>query len=141
MSLKIRERAEHEITRLIARTELPLKTLLAFAGIPERTWREWQERSGTETKHNNNIPRGYYLTPEELEAIVRYCREQCALHPEKGYRTLCWEMVDKNIAFVAESSVYNVINRHKLAHKWDEIGRGGGTGVRPAQGRPRAMAH
>jgi transposase InsO family protein len=121
MSLEVREKAESEIRRLKARTELPLKTLLAFAGIPERTWREWRERSGTETKHNNNIPRSYYLTPEEVEAIVTYCREQCACHPEKGYRTLCWEMVDKNRAFVGESSVYNVINRHKLGRKWDEI--------------------
>jgi hypothetical protein len=120
MSLETRGKAEQEIMRLKARTELPLRTLLTFAGIPERTWRERQERNGTETKHNNNIPRGYYLTPEEVEAIVSYCRGQCALHPEKGYRTLCWEMVDKNIAFVGESSVYNVINRHKLARKWDE---------------------
>jgi transposase InsO family protein len=51
---------------------------------------------------------------------VRYCREQRAGHPEKGYRTLCWEMVE-NIAFVGESSVYNVINRHKLAKKWEEL--------------------
>jgi hypothetical protein len=90
MSLEIRERAEHEITRLEAKTGLALPVLLGFAGIPERTWREWQERSGVETRHNSNIPRGYYLTPEETEAIVYYCRVNCAIHPEKGYRTLCW---------------------------------------------------
>jgi transposase InsO family protein len=121
MSLEIRGKAEREIMRLKAKTGLSLPVLLGFAGIPERTWREWQERKGVETRHNSNIPRGYYLTPEEEEAIVNYCRITCALHPEKGYRTLCWEMVDKNIAFVSESSVYNGINRHKLAKKWDEI--------------------
>jgi transposase InsO family protein len=51
---------------------------------------------------------------------VSYCRVACSSHPEKGYRTLCWEMVDKNIACVGESSVYNIINRHRLAKKWDE---------------------
>jgi hypothetical protein len=58
MSLEIRERAEGEILRLRTMTEIPLPTLLAFAGIPERTWREWQDRRGLETRHNNNIPRG-----------------------------------------------------------------------------------
>ncbi|MDR0761309.1 MAG: hypothetical protein LBF74_14565 [Treponema sp.] len=52
---------------------------------------------------------------------MNYCRLNCALHPEKGYRTLCCEMVDKNIACVNGSSVYKVINRHKLAKKWDQI--------------------
>jgi hypothetical protein len=69
MNLEIRKKAEDEIMRLKARTELPLPTLLAFAGIPEKTWREWQVRRGVETKHNNNVPRSYYLAHEESEAI------------------------------------------------------------------------
>jgi hypothetical protein len=44
--------------RLKAKTGLSLSVLLGFAGIPERTWREWQERKGLETRHNSNIPRG-----------------------------------------------------------------------------------
>jgi transposase InsO family protein len=128
MSLEVRQKAESEITRLQEKTGLPLPVLLGFAGIPERTWREWQERRGVATRHNSNIPRGYYLTPEETEAIANYCRVACSSHPEKGYRTLCWEMVDKNIAFVGESSVYNVINRYKLVQKWDQIGEQAGSG-------------
>ncbi|MDR1419697.1 MAG: hypothetical protein LBI86_04940 [Treponema sp.] len=111
MSLETRRKAEGEIMRLKAGTELPLPTLLAFAWIPERTWREWQGRRGAETKHNNNVPRGYYLTPLESEAIFRYCPSNYAWHPEKGCRTLCWEIVDKN----------NVINRHRLGKKREGI--------------------
>ena len=121
MSLEIREKAEGEVLRLLAMTELPLPTLLAFAGIPERTWRERRERRGLQTRHNNNIPRSYYLTPEEEAAIIRFCQDNSLLHPEKGYRTLCWEMVDKNIACVGASSVYNVIKRHKLDKKRAEM--------------------
>jgi transposase InsO family protein len=132
MSLEVRQKVEREITRLKGKTRLPLSLLLGFAGIPERTWREWQERTGVATRHNSNIPRGYYLTPEETEAIVNYCRIACSSHPEKGYRTLCWEMVDKNIACVGESSVYNVINRYKLAKTWEEIvEQAGGGFVQP----------
>jgi len=121
MSLLIREKAEGEILRLGVMTGISLPILLSYAGIPERTWREWQGRRGVETRHNNNVPRFYYLTPDEEEAILRFCDESCAIHPEKGYRTLCWEMIDKNIAYVSASSVYNVIRRNKLGKKWAEI--------------------
>ena len=89
-------------------------TLPGYAGIPRRTWREWERRRGVETKHNNNIPKAYYLTPAEVGAIVAYC----AGNPLKGYRVQCWEMVDRDVAFVSCSSVYNVIKRHNLGKKW-----------------------
>ena len=116
MSLEIRQIAEKEITRCKIKTGLPLKTLLKYAGIPQRTWREWSERRNIETRHNNNIPRTYHLTPEEIEAIAAYCID----NPLKGYRMQCWEMVDKNVAFVSCSSVYNVIKRYDLGKKWAE---------------------
>jgi len=117
MGLEERQLAEGEITRLKALTELPLEELLGYAGISERTWREWQKRRGVETGHNNNIPRNYYLTPEEIMAIVGYC----SADKLKGYRVLCWEMVDRDVAFVSPGSVYNVIKRHNLDKKWAEL--------------------
>jgi transposase InsO family protein len=116
MSLEIRQRAEREIQRLKEMTGLSLEILLRYAGISQRTWREWSHRRGVETKHNNNIPKAYYLTPEEVVAIIGYCRT----NPLKGYRMQCWEMVDRNVAFVSCSSVYNVIKRHNLGKKWAE---------------------
>jgi len=116
MSLETRQIAEKEILRLKARTKLPLKTLLKFAGISQRTWSEWKQRRDIPTKHNNNIPKNYYITPQEIAAIVLFC----TLNQLKGYRMLCWEMVDKNVAFVSCSSVYNVIKRYNLGKKWAE---------------------
>jgi transposase InsO family protein len=116
MSLQTRQAAEREISRLEVKTGLSLKTLLGYAGIPQRTWREWQQRRDEETKHNNNVPKHYYLTPDEITAIVAYCRA----NQLKGYRVQCWEMVDRNVACVSASSVYNVIKRHKLGQKWAE---------------------
>ena len=97
MSLETRQRAEKEILRIKSKTGLPLKILLKYAGISHRTWSEWKTRRDVETKHNNNIPKNYYLTPEEISAIVMFC----TLNQLKGYRMLCYEMIDKNIAFVA----------------------------------------
>ena len=117
MSLEVRQTAEREILRCQAKTELPITTLLKYAGIPHRTWREWAQRWGAETKHNNNIPKAYHLTPEEVQAIIAYCINNAL----KGYRMQCWEMVDRNVAFVSCSSVYNVIKRHNLDKKWAEL--------------------
>jgi len=116
MSLEVRQTAEKEILRIKIKTGLPLGTLLKHAGISQRTWREWARRRGVETKHNCNIPKNYFLTPEEIKAIVCFCSE----NQLKGYRMQCWEMVDKNIAFVSCSSVYNVIKRYNLGKKWAE---------------------
>jgi transposase InsO family protein len=58
----------------------------------------------------------YYLTPEETSAIIAFC----IASPLKGYRMQCWEMVDRNVAFVSCSSVYNIIKRHNLDKKWVE---------------------
>ena len=117
MSLEIRQTAEREIQRYHDKTGLPITALLKYAGIPQRTWREWAQRRGAETKHNNNIPKAYYLTPEEVKAIVVYCTD----NPLKGYRVQCWEMVDRNVAFVSCSSVYNVIKRNNLGKEWAEM--------------------
>jgi hypothetical protein len=116
MSLQARQIAEREIARFKAKTELSLQILLLFAGIPQRTWREWQGRRGVETKHNNNTPKTHHLTPEEVSAIIAFCTE----NPLLGYRMQCWEMVDRNIAFVSCSSVYNIIKRYNLCKKWAE---------------------
>ena len=116
MSLQVRQIAEREIMRHKSRTGLPLEMLLKHAGISARTWWEWETRQGVQTKHNNNIPKNHYLTPGEIKSIVKYCTE----NPLKGYRVQCWEMVDKNVAFVSCGSVYNVIKRYNLGKKWAE---------------------
>jgi len=72
VSLQVRQAAEKEILRLRNRTGLPLKTLLEYAWIPQRIWHEWEQRRGEETRHNDNIPRNYHLTPQEILAISLY---------------------------------------------------------------------
>jgi hypothetical protein len=114
MTLKTRQIIEHEITRLHRLTNIAVMSLVIFAGVSKRTWHEWKERGEAETKHNGQIPRDHWLTPEETNAIIRYC----ACQTGKGYRVLCWEMVDRNIASVSPSSVYNIMIHHDLVGKW-----------------------
>jgi transposase InsO family protein len=113
MSLETREIAEREVERVRDKTGFPLETILQYAGISQRMWREWRERRGVGTRHDNNIPKAYYLTPEEIKAITAFCIG----NPLKGYRMLRYEMIDRDAAFVSCGSVYNVIKRYNLGKK------------------------
>jgi len=108
---------EVEIKRLHSMTGIALLTLAVYAGVSRRTYREWQERLETETKHNGQIPRAHWTTPSEVDAIIGYCENRM----EIGYRTLCWEMVDADIAYVSPATVYNVLKRAGLTKKWAEL--------------------
>jgi transposase InsO family protein len=114
MSLEKRQMLEREVERLYVKTGIGTLTLAGFAGVSERTWREWKERQGQETRHNGHIPRNHWVTPEEAAAILAYCQDRM----EAGYRVLCWQMVDLNIAAVSPGTVYNVLKRGGLTKKW-----------------------
>ena len=117
MSLILRQLIEQEINRLHVLTGIAVLTLAIYAGVSRRTFREWQNRKDVENQHNGHIPREHWTTPEEEAAIVDYCCERMEL----GYRTLCWQMVDANIAFVSPATVYNVLKRSGLTKKWAEL--------------------
>jgi putative transposase len=52
--------------------------------------------------------------PEEEQATVEYAKA----HPRDGYRRLCWQMVDEDIAFLSPSAVYRILDRHDLLYRW-----------------------
>ena len=117
MSLEKRTLIADEVTRLHRLTGIAILTLVLFAGVPKRTWREWQERSGQATRHNGQIPRDHWLTPEETRAILVFCGERINI----GYRPLCYEMLDAGVAAVSPASVYNVLKRHNMTKQWAEL--------------------
>jgi len=124
MSLILRQLIEKEISRLHVLTGIAILTLVLYAGISRRTFREWQSRKETENQHNGHIPREHWTTPEEETAIIGYCSQRMEL----GYRTLCWQMVDASIAAVSPATVYNVLKRCGLSKKWAELGEEGKKG-------------
>jgi len=108
---------ERELRRLHTMTGIALLSLAVFAGVSRRTFREWLSRRGEETKHNGHIPREHWATPGETQAIIGYCEDRM----EFGYRTLCWKMVDANIAALSPATVYNVLKKSGLTKKWAEL--------------------
>jgi transposase InsO family protein len=117
MSLEKRELITGEVERLHRLTGIGVRRLVLLAGVSGRTWREWQGRQGQETRHNGHIPRDHWVTPEEAAAILEYCQERMEL----GYRVLCWQMVDLDIAAVSPGTVYNVLKRGGLTKKRVEM--------------------
>jgi transposase InsO family protein len=117
MSLEKRQMIEGEVKRLSLLTGIGELALAGFAGVSGRTWREWQDRQGQESRHNGHIPRDHWVTPEEETAILDYCKDRM----EAGYRVLCWQMVDADIAAVSPATVYNVLKRGGLTKKWAEM--------------------
>lgn len=117
MSLEIRKLIEREVNRLHVLTGIALLTLAVYAGVSRRTFGEWRERGEVETKHNGHIPREHWATPSEQRAVIEYCGSRMEL----GYRTLCWLMVDADIAFLSPATVYNVLKKSGLTKKWAEL--------------------
>ena len=54
------------------------------------------------------------ILPEEKEAVVQYALE----HPQDGYRWLCWQMIDEDVAYVSPSSVYRILLDRDLLYRW-----------------------
>jgi hypothetical protein len=130
MSLEKRQLIEREVERLCVKTGIAAQTLAGFAGVSGRTWRAWQGWRGRETRHNGHIPREHGVTPVAAAASIPYGRERM----EAGYRVLCWQMVDANIAAVSPGTVYNVLKRGGLTKKWAE------TREEAKQGFPQPVA-
>lgn len=39
-------------------------------------------------------------------------------HPRDGYRRICWQMVDEDVAYLSPSAVYRILDRYDLLYRW-----------------------
>jgi putative transposase len=106
------------------RTEIVAKTLVKWVGISRSKFYNWKQRYGKKNEHNCLIPRDFWLTDNEREAIIDYYR----LHPEEGYRSLCYMMMDANVVAVSSSSVYRVLKDAGYMDCWSRKPSKKGTG-------------
>jgi transposase InsO family protein len=68
------------------------------------------------------------ILEEEKEAVIRYALE----HPKDGYRRLCWQMMDEDVAYMSPSSVYRVLDDADLLYRWKRSRRSGEKPPEPA---------
>jgi transposase InsO family protein len=93
-------------------------------GISSSKFYNWQSRYGKVNEHNALVPRDFWLTDQEKQAIIDYYLE----HPLEGYRRLCYMMMDADIVAVSPSSVYRLLSDANLLTRWNSKASKKGTG-------------
>jgi putative transposase len=97
------------------RTEIKRKQMVKWIGVTRSKFYDWRIRYGRINEHNSWIPRDFWLTDEEKQAIIDYYY----VNPLEGYRRLCYMMMDDDIAAVSPPSVYRVLSNAGLLKRWN----------------------
>lgn len=91
---------------------------------------QWRERYGQANEHNGLVPRDWWLTAEEQQAILAYHDR----HPLEGYRRLAFMMLDDDVVAASPSTVYRVLKKAGRLDRRSSAPSKKGTGfVQPLQ--------
>jgi putative transposase len=93
------------VRRWNERTGIAVCLLVVWLGITLSKFHGWKTRYGKANEHNAWVPRDWWLTDWEKQAIVRFSFE----YPLEGYRRLAFMMLDRDVVAVSPSSVYRVL--------------------------------
>ena len=96
-------------------TEIAAGEFIKRIGICRSKYYDWVDRYGKVNEHNGAVPRDFWLTDEEKQAIVDYYKD----HPLEGYRRLCYMMMDDDIVAVRPTSVYRVLKNADLLRRFN----------------------
>ena len=106
------------------KTEIATGDFIRRIGIARSKYYDWKHRYGRVNEHNAWIPRDFWLTDFERQAIINYYHD----NPLEGYRRLCYMMIDADVAAVSPSSVYRVLSNAGVLNKWNRKTSKKGTG-------------
>jgi len=108
------------------KTEIAADNFIRRIGIARSKYYDWKHRYGKVNEHNAWIPRDFWLTHFERQAIINYYHD----NPLEGYRRLCYMMMDADIVAVSPSSVYRVLTNAGLLSRWNRKKSKKGTGFK-----------
>lgn len=100
------------------------KNILSGLSLHPSRFYDWKERYGTLNQHNGQIPRDFWLLPEEKDKIARFYLE----HQLDGYRRCAYMMIDADIVYCSPSTVYRVLSDGDLLRRWNRKASKKGTG-------------
>jgi len=106
------------------KTGIKATKMIQWIGIGRSKYYDWFNRYGKVNEHNAWIPRDFWLTCYERQAIIDYYHD----HPLEGYRRLTYMMMDADIVAVSPSSVYRVLTNAGLLSRWNRKPSKKGTG-------------
>jgi transposase InsO family protein len=106
------------------KTGIKATKMIRWIKITRSKYYDWLSRYGKVNEHNAWIPRDFWLTDYERQAIINYYHD----NPLEGYRRLCYMMMDADIVAVSASSVYRVLTNAGLLNQWNRKESKKGTG-------------
>lgn len=101
----VRDQAVDFVNSMHERTEISQVQILKWFGLSRSKYYDWRKRYGKSNEHNGKVPRDWWLTEDEKEAIISYF----TLHPREGYRRLTYMMIDEDVVACSPSTVYRVL--------------------------------
>lgn len=106
------------------KTGIKATIMIRWIGIHRSKYYDWFNRYGRVNEHNSWIPRDFWLTSHEKQAIIDYYHD----NPLEGYRRLTYMMIDSDIVAASPSSVYRVLTNAGLLNRWNHKQSKKGTG-------------
>jgi transposase InsO family protein len=106
------------------KTGIRATKMIGWIKISRSKYYDWLNRYGRVNEHNAWIPRDFWLTCHERQAIIDYYHD----NPLEGYRRLTYMMMDADIVAVSPSSVYRVLTIAGLLNRWNRKQSKKGTG-------------
>ena len=125
------------VARTQARTGWTLRRILHRLGLTKARYRDWIRRGAADALADRAPVAANRdgILVEERAAVIRYALE----HPKDGYRRLTWQMLDADVAYLSESSVYRILQASDLLSRWK---RSASVGTPPAKPtRPHERWH
>ena len=111
----VRDEVVDYVRKWSDKTEIAATKMVNWIGITRSKFYDWQFHYGKVNEHNTWIPRDFWLTDYEKQAIINYYLDR----PLEGYRRLTYMMMDEDIVAVSPSSVYRVLSNAGVLSKWD----------------------
>ena len=130
-----------EVLALVARTQertgWTVRRILPHLGLSKARYRDWTHRAelGRLSDRRPIAPAGDAILPEEKAAVLSYA----LAHPRDGYRRLTWQMIDADVAYLSESSVYRILHDAELLARWKRHRSSGTAPAKPE--RPHQRWH
>ena len=118
------------VRRWSEKTEIGAGRFIGWLSMTASKFYSWRERYGRVNGHNGWIPRDFWLELWEKQAIVKFHLE----NPLEGYRRLTFMMLDADVVAVSPATVWRVLSRAGLLHRWNGKPSSKGTGFEPPPG-------
>jgi transposase InsO family protein len=100
-----------------ARSGWPIKRTLLRLGVSPASYYRWRKEARRKKSLSPDPARpvqAYEATDEEKQAVRRYALK----HPGIRHRELAWRMVDEDVVYLSQSTVYRILKEENLVSPW-----------------------